>query len=79
MSNQKVEQTRLAQAAGVPVMPVRKLTVERPEVGERVLVETPAGQTTATWLGVISSPRELFQAMQLAAGLEAEREEGEQR
>jgi len=48
--------------------------LEAGEVGEPVVMETPAGSVRATWLGTVSNGKELAEAMRLMWDLAAERE-----
>ena len=48
--------------------------IEEGEVGEPVVIETPAGEIKATWLGSVSNNRELAEAVRLMAAIDAERE-----
>ena len=49
------------------------LDLEKGEVGEPVVIETPAGEIKATWLGTVSNGKELAEAMRLMAAITDER------
>ena len=56
-----------------PIPEFELVEIEKGEVGELVVIETPQGCFTATWLGSVSNGKELAEAIRLMAAIDAER------